>query len=55
MRVRLAKVTAKGQVTIPREVREVLGIKPGDYVAFLIREGEVVLRKAKVEIEGGAE
>lgn len=33
-----AKVTVKGQVTIPKPVRDLLGIKPGSEVAF--RKGE---------------
>ena len=36
-----AKVMAKGQVTIPKEVREVLRIKNGDKVTFIV-EGENV-------------
>ena len=30
----MPRVTTKGQVTIPKEVREALGIEPGDEVAF---------------------
>ena len=41
------QVTVKGQVTIPKRVREYLGIKPGSGVEFEVgKEGEVVLRKA---------
>lgn len=41
------QVTIKGQVTIPKRVREHLGIKPGSGVEFQVDErGEVVLRKA---------
>ena len=38
----LSKVNAKGQVTIPKPIRDALGIGPNDRVAF-IREGERVL------------
>jgi AbrB family looped-hinge helix DNA binding protein len=39
-------VTTKGQVTIPKEVRDLLGIKPGSAVAFEVAEdGRVVLSK----------
>lgn len=39
-------VTTKGQVTIPKEVRDLLGIKPGSAVSFEVAEdGRVVLSK----------
>ena len=38
-------VTSKGQVTIPKKIRDFLGIKPGSAVNFELREtGDVVLR-----------
>jgi AbrB family looped-hinge helix DNA binding protein len=38
-------VTSKGQVTIPKQVRDHLGIRAGSMVAFELTErGEVVLR-----------
>lgn len=40
-------VTSKGQVTIPKKVRELLGIVPGMAVEFRLRpDGEVVLTRA---------
>ena len=36
-----AKIMSKGQVTIPKDVREVLGVKSGDRVTFVV-EGNVV-------------
>jgi AbrB family looped-hinge helix DNA binding protein len=40
-------VTSKGQVTIPKAVRDLMGIKPGSAVTFeLDREGRVILSKA---------
>ena len=35
----LTTVTSKGQVTIPQEAREALGLKPGDRVRFIVEEG----------------
>ena len=41
----VSTVTSKGQVTIPAEVREYLGIKTHDKIAFVIdQEGIVRLR-----------
>ena len=40
-------VTSKGQVTIPKVVRERLGIKPGSKVDFeFAANGEIILRRA---------
>jgi len=40
-----AKVTTKGQITIPKEVREQLGIGAGDQVVFRVEEHRAVLAK----------
>lgn len=41
-------VTRKGQVTVPKRIRDALGINPGTQVAFEVnKDGEVVLRKAR--------
>lgn len=41
------QVTVKGQVTIPKRVRDHLGIRPGSGVEFEVSaKGEVLLRKA---------
>ena len=29
-----AKITSKGQITIPREIRRTMGVQPGDRVLF---------------------
>lgn len=34
-------ITAKGQTTIPKAVRTALGVKPGDRVRYIVRDGEV--------------
>jgi AbrB family looped-hinge helix DNA binding protein len=38
-----AKVTSKGQVTLPVEVRRRLGVKTGDHIRFIQRGREIVL------------
>jgi AbrB family looped-hinge helix DNA binding protein len=37
-------VTRKGQVTIPKTIRDRLGVKEGEKVFFVVRGGEVVLK-----------
>ena len=44
-------LTQRGQVTVPAEVRRMLGLKPRDKVAFAIDDGEVHLRSATFTLE----
>lgn len=38
-------MTSKGQITIPKHIRDNLGLKPGDVVNFGVSEqGEIVIR-----------
>jgi len=39
-------VSSKGQVTVPIGIRKRLGVKGGDRVRFVVKEGDVVLRPA---------
>lgn len=41
------KVTSKGQVTIPQDVREEAGIRPGDEVDFVFKNGVVCVVPSK--------
>jgi AbrB family looped-hinge helix DNA binding protein len=47
--VGVSPVSEKGQVTIPKEIRDSLKLKRGDRVVFLEAGGQVILRKAKSE------
>ncbi len=40
-----ARVSSKGQITIPRDVREVLGIKQGDTLLFSVNDGRVTISR----------
>jgi len=42
-----AKVTSKGQITIPREVRDLLGIQTGSVILFEQEDERVVIHPAK--------
>jgi len=42
-----SKLTSKGQTTIPKEIREYLGLRPGDRVLFLRRGQKIVLQALK--------
>jgi AbrB family looped-hinge helix DNA binding protein len=41
------KVSAKGQIVIPREVRKKIGIKGGDKLLILTCNCDIILRKIK--------
>ena len=41
----IARVTSKGQVTIPKVVRERLGVHPGEDVGFEEKDGMLVVSK----------
>ena len=43
-----AKVMSKGQVTIPKDVREVLGVGNGDRVTFVVDHGNVTVVNSAV-------
>ena len=40
------RITSKGQVTIPKEIRDEFGLLPGTEVEFVPDEGQVRVRKA---------
>ena len=39
------RLTSKSQVTVPKDVRDTLGVKPGELIAFERVGDQVVLRK----------
>jgi antitoxin PrlF len=42
-------MTIKGQVTIPKQIRESLGLKPGAQLDFAVnRDGDVVLHRTDI-------
>ena len=46
-----AKVMVKGQVTIPKRIRELLNLENGDYVTFVVNKDKVKIQNSKVFIE----
>jgi AbrB family looped-hinge helix DNA binding protein len=50
-----SKLTAKGQTTIPKKIRDYLGLKPGDRVIFLHKDGDVIIQaigKSLLDLRG---
>ena len=60
----LAKISSNGQITVPVEIRRLLGLKSGDKILFIQKQnGEIVvttasaqaIRKAQAAFSGVAE
>ncbi len=49
--MRTSAVTTKGQITIPAELRELLGIRPGDRVGFVAEGDRIVIHRQETAIE----
>lgn len=48
----ISKVTSKGQITIPRQVRLVLGLKQGDEVRFIrLDDGHYAIEASSRDIQ----
>ncbi|MFP4202481.1 MAG: AbrB/MazE/SpoVT family DNA-binding domain-containing protein, partial [Candidatus Acetothermia bacterium] len=47
--INTATLTSKGQITIPKEIREKLGLKKGDKLVLIEKDGNVILRKVSLE------
>lgn len=45
--MRVSRLSSKGQVTIPMEIREILKLKPGDLIAYEVQNGKVALRRVE--------
>lgn len=47
-------VTTKGQTTLPKDVRKVLGLQPGDRLRYILLDGEVRLLRVRpiLDLEG---
>ncbi len=43
-----AKVMPKGQITIPLEIRKLLGLGIGDRVSFIVNGDQVILANSKI-------
>lgn len=44
MNVFYGTMTSKGQTTVPAEVRELLKLKPGDRIRYVVQDGKVSLK-----------
>lgn len=42
-RIAEARITSKGQVTLPMRVQKILGVAKGDYVLFFSEDGRITI------------
>lgn len=43
MGITISTITTKGQITIPKDIRDALDLKPQDQVGFVLEEGRALL------------
>lgn len=46
-----SRITSKAQTTVPQAVRNALGVREGDELAYEIRDGQVLLTKARAAMQ----
>jgi AbrB family looped-hinge helix DNA binding protein len=46
----ISTLTSRGQTTIPKPIRNALGLQPGDRVEFTLQGDHVVLRRAGADL-----
>lgn len=43
--MKISRLSSKGQITIPKEVRDTIGVEPGDMIAYEVENGVVMLKR----------
>ncbi len=46
----VASITSKGQITLPKSVRQLLGVGAGDKIAFVVHGSQVVVSRAEEQL-----
>ena len=47
--MKLIKIQQQGQIALPKEFRDELGLKTGSYVVVNLEDGKIVVKEAKIE------
>lgn len=45
--MKTGRLSSKGQVTIPKEIRQAMGVEPGDVIGYEVHDGVVTLRRVE--------
>ena len=51
MKVWEVTLSPKGQVTIPKELRDLLGLRPGDQVIYSVIDNEIVITPKNIDLK----
>ncbi|GAB4341469.1 MAG: AbrB/MazE/SpoVT family DNA-binding domain-containing protein [Leptolyngbyaceae cyanobacterium] len=43
-------ITSKGQITIPKEIRDLLNLHPGDRIDFIVENGRIYVQPTDVDV-----
>lgn len=43
-------ITSKGQITIPKEIRDLLNLRPGDRIDFIVENGRIYVQPTDVDV-----
>lgn len=46
----MSRITSKGQVTIPKIIRDKFGLDPGDEIEFTVMDGRIVIQKKALKV-----
>jgi len=41
----VSRISSKGQITLPKRIREAIGVRPGEAVVYDVSDGVVTLRR----------
>lgn len=47
---RMVRVSSKGQIVLPKSLREAAGVEEGDYLAVVVADGVFVLGKSRSDL-----
>ncbi len=48
----LVRMSTRGRLTIPKKIRDEMGLKPGDWVTITAKEGYLLLQPVKDGLKG---
>lgn len=51
MKVWEVTMSAKGQITIPKEMRELLKLNPGDQIVYSVVDGDIVITPKNIDLK----